>query len=552
MPGGGALQRLAPGSIGLVEYNGKIIDPASTNFLVPVHYRTTSECEGLVSGTSSTQWAEDEFCAETTVMDLEEGGAAGTAPMGYALSVMTDGLWYLRGVLSGSRQSDVLTFASLDDPEALEWVVNMTRLDTQGDKAGWRPAQETSGTSPTTPSATKMSITTPAANLPTTLPTDSPLQKTTLPLASLSANQSLPGHLPWTVGVYVQSDRSDNDYDVYAGALVADNVVMTDGNGVVVPYGRRNDTGDVRLVAPGKLHVVWMSPNGKKRRVEVASLHVHERDRGAARDHAWNVALLVLKTPIKNGTLACLDLAGRAPAQPPLVPENVGVTETWRGNFVSDRRVLVALSTLGLEDCHARLLGRWESEGRSLTDDRICTAKASEEVWKGAALLARRGDSWFLRGILCFSFADGHVFTDLNGDSVRNWLREKLHSSWNNDLPEVKTISPLPGARHFFFDGLALDLGLISLFVVIAAAGAYFLLITFWPNRSHHVMASRCQCFAACKRLVPTPAARHANTVATDQDSYVDQHGNSDDEETRPALAVIFNNEAGAQIQARE
>lgn len=37
----------------------------------------------------------------------------------------------------------------------------------------------------------------------------------------------MPGHLPWTVGVYVKWDGSDSHYDVYAGVLVEDSVVVT-------------------------------------------------------------------------------------------------------------------------------------------------------------------------------------------------------------------------------------------------------------------------------------------------------------------------------------
>ncbi|XP_034247547.1 uncharacterized protein LOC117649170 isoform X2 [Thrips palmi] len=547
----GSVPRLAAGSVGLVEYNADSIDSASINSLVPVHYRTTDECNGLLNSTNAVSWAEDEFCAETYFVDMNEGDAAGIAPMGYALSVMTNGRWYLRGVLSSSRRGDIHLFASLDDPDVLEWLVAVGHFaipEGEGGKLG----QGTSRTSASTPSATEMTILAPRNDVPTTPRTDAPRREcgqTTLPLASLSANQSIVGHLSWTVGVFVRIEGDVDFYDVNEGVLVADNLVITDANILVVPNGRRNDSGDVRLKTADMLYVVWVSPKGKKTKVEVTSLQVHESDHAPARDRAWDLGLLVLKTPIKNGVFPCLDLDGSAPNQPPLVTSKVGVVETWRGLFISNHHILFALSTLSLEECRAWLHGH--KRVPSSTDDVFCTIYASEMVMQGTALLVQEGGSWFLRGIICHGAAGVYVFTDLNGDSVRNWLREKLHLTSNNDLPEVKTISPLPGARHFFFDGLALDLGLISLFVVIAAAGAYFLLITFWPNRSHHVVASRCQCFAAFKRLVPTPAARHANTVATDQDSYVDQ-GNSDDEETRPALAVIFNNEAGAQIQARE
>lgn len=169
----------------------------------------------------------------------------------------------------------------------------------------------------------------------------------------------------------------------------------------------------------------------------------------------------------------------------------------------------------------------------------------------------RRGDSWFLRGILCFSAADEHVFTDLNEYSVRNWLRGKINPEANSDRPAVRTVTPLSGARTFFFNGLTLDLGLIALFGIIAAAGAYFLVITFWPNRGRSAMAAHCQCCAitACWRQTSTPAARRINisAVATDHEGDIHhQADNSDDEETRPALAVIFNSDTGVHVQARK
>ncbi|XP_034248986.1 uncharacterized protein LOC117649909 [Thrips palmi] len=199
------------------------------------------------------------------------------------------------------------------------------------------------------------------------------------------------------------------------------------------------------------LYVVWVSPKGKKTKVEVSSLQVHESDHAPARDRAWDLALLVLKTPIKNGVFPCLDLDGSSPNQPPLVTSKIGVMETWRGLFISNHHILFALSTLSLEDCRAWLHGH--KRVPSSTDDVFCTIYASEMVMQGTALLVQEGGSWFLRGIICHGAAGVYVFTDLNGDSVRNWLREKLHLTSNNDLPEVKTISPLPGARHFFFEG---------------------------------------------------------------------------------------------------
>lgn len=49
--------------------------------------------------------------------------------------------------------------------------------------------------------------------------------QTNVPLDSISANQSLAGHVPWTVGVFHTHDGGD--ISVSAGVLVRENVVLT-------------------------------------------------------------------------------------------------------------------------------------------------------------------------------------------------------------------------------------------------------------------------------------------------------------------------------------
>lgn len=205
-------------------------------------------------------------------------------------------------------------------------------------------------------------------------------------------------------------------------------MIFAEGISLVVPRGRWNHSGDVQSVAPSKLRVVWVSPTGKRKRVEVsaqacspcirgsvnlspppaprcpqvAALHVHERDRGPPTDMPWDVAVLVLKTPIKNSPLACLDLAIDAPLLPPIATGDVGVVstgsarggrvhapgsvmtavclqvETWRGNFLTDNRVLVAMTALDVEGCRAELVDSAQSTDRdSMTDDRFCALRGS-------------------------------------------------------------------------------------------------------------------------------------------------------------------------------
>lgn len=52
--------------------------------------------------------------------------------------------------------------------------------------------------------------------------------QTTLPLDNLTGNQSLHGHLPWTVGVFELNEKGE--LGVTAGVLVRENAVLTGQN----------------------------------------------------------------------------------------------------------------------------------------------------------------------------------------------------------------------------------------------------------------------------------------------------------------------------------
>ncbi|XP_034255654.1 uncharacterized protein LOC117653824 [Thrips palmi] len=412
----GTLPRLAAGAIGLVEVGNQdeVLNP-----LVPVHYRTADECKGLVNDSNAVQQANDAFCAETTVTNLDTGNA-GFLPLGYALSVRTNGSWFLRGVLGRSLQSDVHSFASLDDADALEWLASKVRADVPD------AVNDSKATTPAT-SPGRTTTMRPRTTTPSYGPTkSSPFKcgQTSQPLESLSANQSMPGHMPWSVGVLKTNDKGVTF--VSAGVLVRENIVITEGVTMTVPQGRWNYTADVRPVELARLRVVWVAPSGKRTRSEVAALHVHERDRGPTTDQAYDVAVLVLKTPIKNSVLACLDLAGEVPTLPPIATGDVGVVETWRGDFFADRRLLLALAAIAVDDCRARLAGT--SDEQTITDDRFCTARVTDEVWDGAPFMVRWRGAWFLRGVQSVSVPEGgpHLVTDLRDDSVRDWLRERI------------------------------------------------------------------------------------------------------------------------------
>ena len=61
--------------------------------------------------------------------------------------------------------------------------------------------------------------------------------------------------------------------------------------------------------------------------------------------------------------------------------------------------------------------------------------------------------SWFLRGIKDFSFLDSeggpHVFADLNDDSVRDWMREKMPRLQMAEASKRKGPSTLSEALYF-------------------------------------------------------------------------------------------------------
>lgn len=180
-----------------------------------------------------------------------------------------------------------------------------------------------------------------------------------------------------------------------------------------------------------KLHVVWVSPIGKRKTFEVAALHVHERAPANGTDLPWDLALLVLKSPVTDSTLPCVDLGRAQPILPPLATGDVGVVETWRGDFFSDRRVITALPVRVAAECRTRLVAPLQ---HVITQDRFCTGvgkDSRDSGIPGSPFFVRKADTWFLRGILSFSlerfFVEGpHIFTDLSGSPVRDWVQEKM------------------------------------------------------------------------------------------------------------------------------
>ncbi|XP_034231098.1 uncharacterized protein LOC117639495 isoform X2 [Thrips palmi] len=434
----GTMPRLAAGSVGLVEFSVHV--RAHRNWLIPVYYLRSGGCKNRLNETNGT---EDEFCAETTVMGLEAD--ADIPVLGYGLSVRgVDGLWYLRSVLSGQSQLTVLSFINLDDPGVLQWLAAKTRDAISDDQDDEQAEELTAANATTTPNTSSTPTTSTPKSLPSTLGNSSSLKcgQTSLPLNQLTtAGQKLYGHIPWTVGVF--RARAEGGPGVIVGVLVREDMVLTDGASLLVPGDGLNHTGDVQTVDVGQMFVAWVGPTGKRNFVLVAALHVYERDRRSSQTSGVGVALLVLKTPITNSVVPCLDWDGDAPALPAIATGAIGVVETWRGSFFTDRRVLVALSALGAADCRTRLAGRLPSKD-SIAEDMFCTGDSSETIETGAPFLVQRGGSWFLRGIYSFPITRvanrALVFVDLNDASVRKWLREKIRTAHANSSDTTASI----------------------------------------------------------------------------------------------------------------
>ncbi|XP_034232819.1 uncharacterized protein LOC117640424 [Thrips palmi] len=170
---GHELPRLAAGSSGVVEYINDTATSADRgwNRMIPVNLFAAEKCEGVLNDTDDPiHQPQDEFCI--VVKDYSGDVVKTIRPLGYPLTVITDGVWYLRGVLGGSWKSD-RSFTNLDDPDVLEWLAAEMR-DAMPDGPGDKKELEQS-TSGTTTSATKV---TTAAPMNTTtlrsLPTESP------------------------------------------------------------------------------------------------------------------------------------------------------------------------------------------------------------------------------------------------------------------------------------------------------------------------------------------------------------------------------------------
>ena len=83
---------------------------------------------------------------------------------------------------------------------------------------------------------------------------------------------------------------------------------------------------------------------------QVAALHVHERAPANGTDLPWDLALLVLKSPVTDSTLPCVDLGRAQPILPPLATGDVGVVSARLSvEIVSSFRFFITLYDSALE-----------------------------------------------------------------------------------------------------------------------------------------------------------------------------------------------------------
>ncbi|KAJ1526393.1 hypothetical protein ONE63_009533 [Megalurothrips usitatus] len=223
--------------------------------------------------------------------------------------------------------------------------------------------------------------------------------RNTLPLKQL-ANASLPGHLPWSVMVFV---RNHSDVAVNAGVLVRDDLVLTATNLLRSPARNGEAAGSIDA---SRLRVMWISQFGSRHWSDVIAVHVR---RGVARQYDADVAVLELTTPFKRSMLPCLDLESPSRALAQLHPGQTGVEETWSADLSKQHVVRTVLQT-----CRVSV-----SQPRTL-----CGNGPTGMGHVGAAFLVLKRGAWHLLGIR----VTGSTVMDVSESPIRSWLQDRLAS----------------------------------------------------------------------------------------------------------------------------
>ncbi|XP_034248542.1 uncharacterized protein LOC117649688 isoform X1 [Thrips palmi] len=244
--------------------------------------------------------------------------------------------------------------------------------------------------------------------------------QTNLPLFSLAYNHTLPGPLPWSVAIYI----GDNDKTFISGVLLRDDIVITDAHLLVVPGSAWNDSVAVRTVDPAEVRVMWVSHTGRRYGSQVVTVHARERDRGAYQtSRTFDVALLRLKKPFPNSGAACWDHN-----LPTLERYQLGVTDAWDVSILDFQSDVLATPYVNLINDHC-IFKNTPIPRVKMSMEKYCTGPVRVAVKTGTGFLIRKGDSWFVHGILSTTVASGDdrwVITDLAEEGVSSWLREKL------------------------------------------------------------------------------------------------------------------------------
>lgn len=179
---------------------------------------------------------------------------------------------------------------------------------------------------------------------------------------------------------------------------------------------------------------------------KVRAVHVHELQRRVRDAHAYDVALLELKTPFAKSMLACIDLSNTLPriqhGQIGVIPSHGGSHERSEVNGVTMR--------LKIEEC---------SNSQRLQPDMgpagICLSTKPDEntlILRGAAAHVRSGDRWYIRGVVVITYGTHgpHILANLDEPHLKNWLHQFFPQRRDDDAPALLS-APDPESVKIWF-----------------------------------------------------------------------------------------------------
>ncbi|XP_034239851.1 uncharacterized protein LOC117644454 isoform X2 [Thrips palmi] len=329
------------------------------------------------------------------------------AKAGAGFLVRRDDSWFLHGILSFIVVDKFKQWVITDVAE--EGVSTWLHDNLEGET---KPEAAPQGAPPSEPSA------------------PSQCGKTTLSLHTLKENDTLANHLPWSMVVYTKD--TNGTVRMRPGVLVRHDIVLTGASLSAKPLNLSE------AAHSASTFVAWVNPSGRRLRFQVLAVHIYHPDSSS---DMVDLALLQLQSPFPDSMVACVDTVNPPPS---LADGQLGVMETWNGDpFSSTEFTVVARAPESSETCQ-----RLYSNSANMTSEMFCLkgTRAQEHTLKkrhgnkiflhvkpGSGFLVRKGDSWFLRGVVASSVRpaseDTLVFTDLGAPDVRAWLQEKLSST---------------------------------------------------------------------------------------------------------------------------